>query len=434
MSRIFDIIITFFYIFGFSFKNGTGLDSTMLVFAFLCFKALYGKKYFNLLIKFFRTSYFRNIVICYFLINILCIFSIFANDTNDYSFLKTFFHMFFLIVTGCLLFVYFSSKCKSKYIVENVVICFIVQTIIEWLAYIFPSIKNIVNYTKSYATIIKGQSYSGIRGNALAASDFFGLSVSYACILLLFFSKKNSIFKSNKFIRLLLYTFIVSGTFFAGRTGFIGLLIALVYLVFTRLNIKEKNFYSSGFKVKKITFYILPIILISFLFLSRFLNEFSQNEKALNLLNFAFQLIISKKTTGSINVSSLQSLEHMYRIKIPFITYIIGDGRYTLENGKYYMGTDVGYLRVILFIGFVGMISLLIMEMFIIAPLKGDERKLKFFIIILLLILNFKGEVIVWSQILLSMILLFVLQDIFIETKDGWGFNYEINNSFNDNL
>lgn len=75
------------------------------------------------------------------------------------------------------------------------------------------------------------------------------------------------------------------------------------------------------------------------------------------------------------------------------------------------MSTDVGYMRVILYMGVIGLILLLFMQYTIMQLRKGSEIKLKKYLFLLLLILNAKGEVIVWNQIVLDTVVLFCLQD-----------------------
>lgn len=77
------------------------------------------------------------------------------------------------------------------------------------------------------------------------------------------------------------------------------------------------------------------------------------------------------------------------------------------------MSTDVGYMRVLLYMGVIGLFLLLSMQSKIINFRKGDEPILKKYLFLLLLILNLKGEVLCWNQIVLDTVLLFCLQDNF---------------------
>ena len=423
MSKIIDLTLIFFYIFGFSFRNGTGIDSSMVVALFLLAYGVVNKKYIVKVVNFIRSLYFKNLMICYLVINIWAVFVIIINSSHDFSYLITFLHMFLIVFIGCALCIFLQCQNKNDKIVDYMIISFIIQTCIEWLAYTVPSIKEIINSTKSAATIAKGAGYSGVRANALSGSDFFGLSVAFAAILFIYCSEKNTLFKKNKIMKLIVYCFIVSGTFFAGRTGFIGCIIAFIYIL-----IKDRTIHIKKIRLKE---FLMGLILsvVGILTIPYIWSVFSNDSRFSNLLNFAFQIILSKKNTGSMEISSLQSLKRMYNISFDVDTFFIGDGWYTAANGSYYMGTDVGYLRVVLFMGIIGLLLLIIMQLLIINPRKGKELRLKNFLIILLLILNLKGEVIVWGQIIVAVVILYSLQDLFSKEYD-----YGKNNSINDNI
>ena len=76
------------------------------------------------------------------------------------------------------------------------------------------------------------------------------------------------------------------------------------------------------------------------------------------------------------------------------------------------MNTDVGYLRVILFMGIIGFFLLFLMQVFIIKPRLGKETLLKKMLVFLLLVLSLKGEVIVWGQSIVATVILFSLQNL----------------------
>lgn len=411
MNQLVNYCIAFFYIFGFSFKGGSGFNSSWLVAIYLIANLFTKKRYLNKVIWFLKTKYFKNIIFLYLTINVYIFVVLIVNKSIDFSFVFTFLHMFILICVGILLFFYYYIQGKESEVVNYIIIAFVAQSIIEWMAFSLPIFKEFINYTKSASTIALGESYGGIRANALSGSDFFGLSSAFAVVFLIFWSSKNTLFKNNLIIKILIYIVLITGTFFSGRTGYVGLGVSIIYLCLMRLHhVRKMNSFS--IRVRDVVFSGFVIVAIFFL-VKMFISQYITNINIENLFNFTFQAIINKKNTGSFDISSLQSLRNMY-IKIDPITFFIGDGRYMLDTGGYYMGTDVGYLRVILFMGIIGLLMLFLLQIFILKPRKGLEKLLKKMLLLLLMILNLKGEVFVWGQILVAIIILYSLQDLFV--------------------
>ena len=85
------------------------------------------------------------------------------------------------------------------------------------------------------------------------------------------------------------------------------------------------------------------------------------------------------------------------------------------------MHTDAGYVRMILFMGVFGFLLLLAIQIFMMGLGHGSEKKLKYFVLVLLLILNVKGEIISCELVVFSTGLLFYLQDLFGRTEKSTG-------------
>lgn len=396
----------FFYIFGFSFYKGTGIDSSMIVFIYLFLYSLFSKRMSKRVASILCSKYFLNIAILYIFINLYALIICIINESDDYSFLMTFLHMFFLIVEGFFLYAFYKIRGTERNILNYLVAVFCIQSLIEWSAFLFSPVKDLINFTKSEATILRGMGYSGVRANSLASSDFFGLSAAFAIVYLLFFSRQNGTLKLKPYINILIYGLLLTGTFFAGRTGYVGVLIAMIYIV-KSLKIKKIswNFF------RNIGFALIGILTLGGMSVF-FLDAVQTSENFENLYNFTFQLFISLTENNSAKISTLQSLESMYFFVNPY-TFFLGDSFYSNPDGSYYMHTDVGYMRTILYMGIFGTIFLLMMQLLIIRPFRGNEKVLKLFLVILLLILNLKGEVIVWGQITLTVVTIYSINNYF---------------------
>lgn len=397
------IIIVFMYLFGFSIKGGHGLDSTMIIAVGIFIYACKNKQYMSTLLALIKNRIIQFIVLFYGLINIWICVCLIVNHSRDVSFMKTFLHVFFQIGVGILLYKFLEFRKEKDNVMNYIIIAFALQTTIQWGAFFIPAVRKIIYFTKSTEIVEKSMSYSGIRAIALSDTNFFGLSAAYALIALLYWSEKNTIFQKNRMIKMAFYCFLMSGTFFAGRTGFVGILFAIVYCVIKNILCSKKGkreFTDNEKKVAKI-FLVLGGISLGVSTMLYFCVE-----KFRNLINFAFQPIIELVSNGTMMISSMEKLLDMY-IDIPRSAWLFGHGKYD----GYYMNTDVGYHRVILYIGVIGFLMLLIMQLFILQLNKGKEKMLKWMLLALLLTLNLKGEVITWAMIVLSIGLLFSFQD-----------------------
>ena len=68
---------------------------------------------------------------------------------------------------------------------------------------------------------------------------------------------------------------------------------------------------------------------------------------------FVFELYFKYVASGEIQTYSTNRLGEMWSVPISSTTFFLGDGLFTDPvSGKYYMFTDVGYLRNLLFGGF----------------------------------------------------------------------------------
>ncbi len=407
IQRFIDFLLIFSYLFCFSLKGGHGIDSSMVVALFLIIYGIFHNKYVRVCSDLLLSKYSRKIYGYYFLINVWILITVTFQGAYDFSYMLTFLHMLFLIIVGILLFAYFSYKGVVYKIVWFMIAAFALQSIIEWGAFLIPSFKAIINTTKSEETILKGISYGGVRANSLAGSDFFGLSAAFSVIFLIYLSKMNTWFRNNRPLKFILFVLLLSGTFFAGRTGYIGLIVVALFVIFNKKMVLSYRKYTSK---EKLSVYICLGLLFSLVNYLIFL--FYTNEDIHNLLFFTFQNFFSYAEKGTMQTSTMDSLENMY-FGIDVLTFLLGDGFYTTKDGGYYMMTDVGYMRVILYMGIVGLILLLFMQKAILCFRYGREIKLKKYLLVLLLVLNAKGEVLVWNQIVLDTVLLFSLQDCF---------------------
>jgi len=178
---------------------------------------------------------------------------------------------------------------------------------------------------------------------------------------------------------------LVIGCFFYGRISLVGMIMGAIIILWTSNNITKT--------VKVIC------LIIGFVFVAlAVLNIASQaNEKLIEWQEWAFsivkQLFVEKKVTDySVN----HMVNDMYYMPEPN-TLIFGDGKYSNENGSYYGHTDVGFMRLILYGGFIGLalvyfLMIYLCKITIRVSKSITFKKFIFLSFVLFFILEMKGE------------------------------------------
>lgn len=135
----------------------------------------------------------------------------------------------------------------------------------------------------------------------------------------------------------------------------------------------------------------------------------------------AFEVIRSIVDDGDINIKSTQAVTNMYTLPSNELTYLFGDGRFYDESNpsKFYMSTDVGYMRLLYFGGIpITIIYLLLNLSFCILPITKRAIlkrygvsfifRLSSLMLLVLLVMNLKG---IFTITMFSVVL-------FLQTKE----------------
>ena len=134
----------------------------------------------------------------------------------------------------------------------------------------------------------------------------------------------------------ILLMIVILGNFFYGRIG-IAVTAIYVFLLFVVLWMKKRMLWKRLLLMMVITCGMLSI-------------AFLLSEQVRIWLRWVFQSFINYSEQGSFSTTSTQSLKEMY-FTPNGKTLLLGDGYYTDADGLYYMGTDVGLFRAVLFGG-----------------------------------------------------------------------------------
>jgi len=364
-------LIAFLFIFNVPFRFlpfATGKIFTLWSIFILCY-FLHKKKHLlfinNRTVKYF---FFFSFLLFYysFMVAIL-------KETYDFTLAYAYFLFFFEYLLGGVVLTYYLSKYRCLTLI-NLLKVFVwmsfIQAIIIFLMLLIPSLKDLI-YSLLRADIRESimsvnERYGGIRGAGLAASVTYDLSIiqSFALVFInsfYFKLEKNS----SKIKYIIMYLIILLSVFVSGRTGWLGIGFSL-YLLFAfplipkkiRFIFNMKHFKKRVGFLSRLLGMILILVLISFIFLS---NDFIEliTEKA---FPFAFEMFINYYEEGKFETTSSNVVQKMI-IRIPSDALLFGHGLFYNSQGGYYMHTDIGYIRHILFYGMVG--SLLLYSFYI---------------------------------------------------------------------
>jgi hypothetical protein len=289
----------------------------------------------------------------------------------------------------------------SKYIYY----AFALQSIIILLCAISPSVLDIVQIFQLSGDSERAEKYKGVRGLALASAQFFPLSAAF--VLGQLFSAYYLAFKEKlTLINIYFFFLIALCGLTAGRTSIIGLISSLLFifiLAFTYKSVKRRF-------IQILTVGSLSLISLFFMLLTS-----SYSDLVFDVfLPFAFEFVYSYLETGELTTSSTSILSDMYWA-LPLEQFMLGYGYYRNNIGNPFMGTDGGYMRNILFFGFVGCAYVVVGQLInIVLTYKVNKGAvaIKLFLSILtflILILHYKGEVLLHLVSIQTMLFLVFL-------------------------
>lgn len=267
---------------------------------------------------------------------------------------------------------------------KDLVFIFVMQTLIALIVLFNSELRDTVVLFQRQGEFasIADQFSGGIRGNFLSGPLFFGLSSIYALVILILFNEfVLGKVKFNIFFPVFLVLNV--GLVLAGRAGFI-YIIGIVLFVFINFN-------------KPVVYIKLISVIMALLGLFAILNLFSEDLGPLiHVYNYAFEFVENYKSVGAIETSSTNELFEMYNLNLSFSDFIVGHGLYTNPDESYYMNTDVGYIRKLLYGGSVLLIYSVSFTLVILWPMlnsgKKNTMRLGFVFFILYTLLEFKGE------------------------------------------
>lgn len=367
------------------------IDSAMVVFGILILLLLFIPRYRKIVSRLLFSKKFAKLSLTFIIFIIWIIFCVLFNGSSDFSFIRTLLHLYIQLIICLMLYSYLAAKKEDKYIHVYILIAFLIQSLFAVIGMLNPGFKVFLLSTKSDLEAEIAMKY-GFRGLSLAGSSFFGLAISFGLVIIVLFSR---IYRfRTSYIPLFVFTvLIVVAGLSAGRTSAIGLVFAIILFIVNG-GLRKK-------KLKRIVRDIIISIALFGIFVLLFYDSIA--DKMGHFLG-DFQFYISEFfTSSSGGVFQTTSTEHLFSdmfIPVQFRTLLIGDGLYTVESG-YYMSTDSGLMRPILYAGVPALLFLLYIQYQIFDFGGMGEKYVSLFIILLLftMILQIKGEVLGFALI-----------------------------------
>lgn len=224
---------------------------------------------------------------------------------------------------------YFLLTCVL-YVFISLIFIFNIDIKLWWFDNVIEPVKIVDWGTYSYRVGIDGFA-------AFSTASVFSLAVIFNSYLL---SQK----QANKLKYILLigsYFIILVGCFIYGRVSIASIFLSLYFLIYSARNI---------FKFIKITSFVIGAVMM---LISYLLTLAESNLELAKWIEWSFELFFVFFDTGKIGGQSFEHMVNdMYFIP-PFRTLFFGDGLYESESG-YYLSTDVGFMRSVLFFGIIG--------------------------------------------------------------------------------
>lgn len=402
------ILILFCFIFSFTIVGPITSSLFIAIYCFRIYKTSYSKIFNRILIS----SYSRNMFKIMGLLFIMTLIYPLTHLSLDYYFTKIFLLLVTQFLLGIIVFSYISYKklCHSfNSLIGAISIAFVIQSIIQCIVSFTPSLLPLIYHFNNAQAI--NESYtqlfgSGVRGVAMANGTGFSLSLAYGIAFITFI--KYTLNSGGNWITVLIGVLLILGIFFAGRSGFLGVGIGLIYYY---LSPQGPTIMGKIRGIFKIFLGVALLLLLIYLCLPKFSNHIINN-----VLPFAFEPIYNLINNNSFESASTNDLGNMWQTPVTDNEILFGAGCY-FEPGHnyYYKRVDIGLFKNIFFWGIVGYIVIIVFQFIQLYPLVQKRTPLRdklffFSILAFLWILDFKAIALSLNKTAFSMIILLVFE------------------------
>ncbi len=368
-KNIIPIFILFLLIFDLSIPPFRTLGSAWIALVIILFLLMYNR--INIKTYIYR---YRYLLYLYFVTFGYVVFIILINGSEEPSYILSFLKSSVVMLGSILFIANYSERDVSKL----VLITFIINSFICLIVGSNESLMPYILYFKHSGNAMAD--YIVYRVSSLSGSGYFGISAPYSLMIVFFGFYIAKMEKLNFLWGLCFLSLCLAGVL-SGRTAFIGIVFSILII--------------GIFKFRR----SIPILLFLFFTLMFVYNS----EYFLVYRDWIFRFFIEISSSGGQGTTALSFLDDMSFIPSTK-TIILGDGHYVTAEGRYYGGTDLGYMRFILF----GGIPFTLLSLFFMFILSRISRDIRYFIVIcpIVFILHLKGVVIFNNAAITSTVIL----------------------------
>ncbi len=323
--------------------------------------------------------------------------------SEEMDFFISFSKIVIVMASSYVLTSYVIKRFGSYFYIKILIFIFILQSFSPVLYLLIDSYKDFLTHIQApdiSGRDIHGRGVLSLRKSFVSgAGGFFGMSV-----LLGFFIYILTYFYVTKRIGFLLFfltSLIVSlAAVIAGRT-------AVIFIFFSVLTV----LWYATLVTRFVIFCALSVFVLILFFLLYYTQTLEWIAAQSILFQWMLEPLVNMMRSGAFSSTSTDVLHTMWFIPDNVDTVFIGDGRYISDDGLYYGGTDVGFLRQMLF-GGLPLVAMVIAFSFIIT--KCMPLFYRVGLLILLFIVHAKGNVILGAPMtmaLLASFSVFLLHD-----------------------
>lgn len=381
-------------------------DSLILILLILLLKGIKDKDYFKVVYSTYKRRETQKIVAVFILVFLTA--TVLSSITSffsyvDFGFVKTLILIAIQLITCIFLYAFFEYQKVEFDFFDVLVNVFVLQATIQLLSFLVPSFHELTNIFRTDNVI---RMSFGIRGLSLDRYDYFNLAGAYGLIyILLAFRWENWHIKSyfGKIVRLVLLIF---GGMASARTA----IFTLAAVFFVRMYVKMTLSHGKIRVNLRRTFIVFLSFFLVSLLLYFGLKNYQPFRTMTGFLLASFSNYISGR--GFTTTSTDELFGNMY-FKLDIQTLLLGEGHFTDEFGGYYMRTDAGYMRSVLYWGVWGTLLLFWFQLCFLNIRSANKLKRieAYTIMIYILALNVKGSVLGANSIILSILFLLLLYD-----------------------
>ena len=287
------------------------------------------------------------------------------------------------LFSAVILFNLFYRRLSINILIQEIVFAILFQSIFMIVMLLSPPIK--VFFNELFPSPVPREKWAwrhvGLTG---FAAYNMGVFLSFGILLSLYLFMTNKL----KTIQVLLYCmFFLVTALLSARSSFIVIFFCFLFFMQTFKKKKSINF----------ALIIISVIICVFILLYRYSLE---NEKFKFIFDWMFSIVLTLfENEGLGDVQGIKVIGENYYWIPSFSTFLLGDGRYAGMNGEgYYMATDAGYMRRLLFFGFPMSILyyLSFIGYFLLNIIRISNKYFKqilLIILIVLMILQYKGDI-----------------------------------------